>query len=175
MAAIQENTRLLRAVLEGQDAAKTAAAAAAAAALAAGTAPKRPPAQKRKRNQQQQQGRASGGEESGEESGGEDDGVQVQRRRAPRVKTPLKTDTKTVQGRHTTQLRNHMRKWYDFIKFFKTMANDAEVEVCDFYPTDEQAAIEEAPPRPGRIGEELGEHQCQRADPRIYCQSVAEP
>jgi hypothetical protein len=33
------------------------------------------------------------------------------------------------------------------------MADEEDIEVCDFFPTDAQAALHGAPARPGKIGE----------------------
>jgi hypothetical protein len=113
-----------------------AAAACAAAAPAAAAVPKQPAQKKKKRPT----GNKSGGESEGED--------------ALRERKPLSVSPKTVQGRHTTQLRNHLRRWCKFIDFFKGMAEDVDIDPCEFFPTEEQAAMNGAPARPGKIGAE---------------------
>ncbi len=54
----------------------------------------------------------SGGESEGQSEGRDDE-------EAFQEKKVLSVSPKTVQGRHTTQLRNHLRKWCKFINFFQ--------------------------------------------------------
>ncbi len=68
-------------------------------------------------------------------------------------KALLSVSPRTVQGRHTTQMRNRLRKWCEFIRFSQEMANVVEIEACEFFPTEAQAALEGAQERPHKIGD----------------------
>ncbi len=78
------------------------------------------------------------------------------------------------KGRHTTQLRKHTKKCGKFIKFFQSMADAEGMDACDFFPTDEQAALEDH----GCAGESLQNrrprYQYRRVGLLIYCKCVAE-
>jgi hypothetical protein len=118
----------------------TTATVAAAAAVAAATAaahampkPKRAAEQKMKRAVE-----TSGGEIEGE---------------AAQVKKAMNAWPKTVQGRHRTQLRKHLKRWGKFIRFFQVFADADSIRACDFFPTEEQAALHRAPASPGKTGE----------------------
>ncbi len=67
-------------------------------------------------------------------------------------KPDLSTDPKTVRGRLISQLRKHMTKWYAFIRYYQTMADEIGRNVCEYYPSDEDKKLAGAMDRPGRIG-----------------------
>ncbi len=64
----------------------------------------------------------------------------------------LSNEPKTIQGRLTTRLRAHLRKWRRFINFFTPYALVAKIDVCRFIPSRKQEALPGAPARPDKIG-----------------------
>jgi hypothetical protein len=110
--------------LEAQKATTAAAAAAAAAAATAATAAAAAPKASRAPNRKRPMEEAFGGEREGEE------GVAAQEK-----KKALKNLPKTVQGRHTTQLRNHLKRQCKFIRYFQTIVIADHITACKFVPS----------------------------------------